>query len=156
MFIPLALFALGLQSHASGSGQPLLGADEIMRRMAAHQARPPSTDPFAGPRGESTALRAKLGTLSPEQAAGEWLSLMRHWESAASKNAPNDPNVSDQWAEIMMAALPDPSTWPLIRAALSKLPGLALAGPSLGGIGIPACLTSGERAAAEVLDRLVP
>jgi oxygen-dependent protoporphyrinogen oxidase len=42
------------------------------------------------------------------------------------------------------------------QAALSKLPGLALAGPSLGGIGIPACLTSGERAAAEVLDRLVP
>jgi len=44
----------------------------------------------------------------------------------------------------------------LKQAALSKLPGLALAGPSLGGIGIPACLTSGERAAAEVLDRLVP
>ena len=40
------------------------------------------------------------------------------------------------------------------QAALKDLPPLALAGPSLGGIGIPACLTSGERAAAEVVDRL--
>ncbi|MGO9584295.1 MAG: protoporphyrinogen oxidase [Acidimicrobiales bacterium] len=40
------------------------------------------------------------------------------------------------------------------RAALSELPAIELAGPSLGGIGIPACLTSGERAALEVLDRL--
>jgi oxygen-dependent protoporphyrinogen oxidase len=39
-------------------------------------------------------------------------------------------------------------------AALRDLPPLGLAGPSLGGIGIPACLTSGERAAVEVLDRL--
>ena len=38
--------------------------------------------------------------------------------------------------------------------ALRDLPPLGLAGPSLGGIGIPACLTSGERAAVEVLDRL--
>jgi oxygen-dependent protoporphyrinogen oxidase len=40
------------------------------------------------------------------------------------------------------------------RAALGQLPAIALAGASLGGIGIPACLTSGERAAAEVVDRL--
>ncbi|MGO9334630.1 MAG: protoporphyrinogen oxidase [Acidimicrobiales bacterium] len=40
------------------------------------------------------------------------------------------------------------------RVALGELPALGLAGPSLGGIGIPACLTSGERAALEVLDRL--
>jgi oxygen-dependent protoporphyrinogen oxidase len=42
------------------------------------------------------------------------------------------------------------------RAALAELPRFGLAGPSLGGIGIPACLTSGERAAVEVLDRLRP
>jgi oxygen-dependent protoporphyrinogen oxidase len=40
------------------------------------------------------------------------------------------------------------------RAALSELPALKLAGPSLGGIGVPACLTTGERAAVEVRDRL--
>jgi oxygen-dependent protoporphyrinogen oxidase len=40
------------------------------------------------------------------------------------------------------------------RAALGELPALGLAGPSLGGIGIPACLTTGERAALEVRDRL--
>ena len=40
------------------------------------------------------------------------------------------------------------------RAALGALPAIEIAGPSLGGIGIPACLTSGERAALEVLGRL--
>ena len=40
------------------------------------------------------------------------------------------------------------------RVALGELPALELAGPSLGGIGIPACLTTGERAAVEVRDRL--
>jgi len=40
------------------------------------------------------------------------------------------------------------------QAALGELPALTVAGPSLGGIGIPACLTTGERAALEVRDRL--
>jgi oxygen-dependent protoporphyrinogen oxidase len=40
------------------------------------------------------------------------------------------------------------------QTALAELPALGLAGPSLGGIGIPACLTTGERAALEVRDRL--
>jgi oxygen-dependent protoporphyrinogen oxidase len=40
------------------------------------------------------------------------------------------------------------------EAAIAETAAIALAGPSLGGIGIPACLTSGERAALEVLDRL--
>lgn len=40
------------------------------------------------------------------------------------------------------------------RAALAKLPPIELAGAALGGIGIPACLTSGERAAAALLERL--
>lgn len=39
-------------------------------------------------------------------------------------------------------------------AALHDLPALELAGPALGGIGIPACLTSGERAGMEVLGHL--
>jgi oxygen-dependent protoporphyrinogen oxidase len=40
------------------------------------------------------------------------------------------------------------------RAALAELPGLKLAGPCLGGIGIPACLTTGERAAVDILNWL--
>ena len=40
------------------------------------------------------------------------------------------------------------------RASLAELGTLEIAGPSLGGIGIPACLTTGERAAVEVRDRL--
>ncbi len=38
-----------------------------------------------------------------------------------------------------------------VRRALSIHPGLAVAGAALGGIGIPACISSGERAAEEVL-----
>lgn len=40
------------------------------------------------------------------------------------------------------------------QAAVAELPALGLAGPSLGGIGIPACLTTGERAALEVRGHL--
>lgn len=40
------------------------------------------------------------------------------------------------------------------RSALAKLPGLEFAGPSLGGIGIPACMTTGEQAAMGVLNWL--
>ena len=40
------------------------------------------------------------------------------------------------------------------RRALGGLPPIELAGATLGGVGIPACLSSGERAAAAVLERL--
>jgi oxygen-dependent protoporphyrinogen oxidase len=40
------------------------------------------------------------------------------------------------------------------QAALRELPSLEIAGAALGGIGIPACVTSGERAALAVLSRL--
>jgi oxygen-dependent protoporphyrinogen oxidase len=40
------------------------------------------------------------------------------------------------------------------RSALSALPPIELVGAALGGIGIPACVTSGERAAMTILDRL--
>lgn len=40
------------------------------------------------------------------------------------------------------------------QAAMSELPLLEIAGAALGGIGIPACVTSGERAALAVLSRL--
>ncbi len=36
------------------------------------------------------------------------------------------------------------------RAALAGLPGLALAGAAYDGVGIPACVASGERAAEDV------
>jgi oxygen-dependent protoporphyrinogen oxidase len=42
------------------------------------------------------------------------------------------------------------------KTALRALPGIELAGACLGGIGIPACVRSGERAAVTVLDRLRP
>ncbi|NUS10596.1 MAG: UDP-galactopyranose mutase [Streptomyces sp.] len=43
-----------------------------------------------------------------------------------------------------------------IREQVGKLPGLAVCGALYDGVGIPACVGSGERAAAEVLATLVP
>ena len=64
-------------------------------------------------------------------------SLVQRWPRAFPQYLPGHLNKIDR-----------------ARAALGQLPALGLAGPCLGGIGIPACLTSGERAAVEVLDRL--
>jgi oxygen-dependent protoporphyrinogen oxidase len=38
-----------------------------------------------------------------------------------------------------------------IRAEVARLPGLAVCGAAYDGVGIPACIASGQRAAAEVL-----
>ncbi|MGW4159174.1 protoporphyrinogen oxidase [Streptomyces sp. NPDC004788] len=38
-----------------------------------------------------------------------------------------------------------------VRAAVAGLPGLALAGAAYGGVGIPACIASGDRAADEII-----
>jgi len=41
-----------------------------------------------------------------------------------------------------------------IRAAVAELPGLAVCGAAYDGVGIPACIASGRRAAAELLEQL--
>jgi oxygen-dependent protoporphyrinogen oxidase len=41
-----------------------------------------------------------------------------------------------------------------VRAAVAELPGLAVCGAAYDGLGIPACIASGHRAAAELLERL--
>lgn len=43
-----------------------------------------------------------------------------------------------------------------VESALADLPGVELAGALLGGIGLPACLSSGERAAVAVLSSITP
>jgi oxygen-dependent protoporphyrinogen oxidase len=77
-------------------------------------------------------LRRLIGTAAPPLA-----SLVQRWPRAFPQYLPGHLGKIER-----------------ARAALSELPAIELAGPSLGGIGIPACLTSGERAALEVLDRL--
>ena len=41
-----------------------------------------------------------------------------------------------------------------VRAAVAAVPGLAICGAYLDGVGVPACIASGRRAAAELLARL--
>lgn len=43
-----------------------------------------------------------------------------------------------------------------IRSAVADLPGLVVCGAAYDGVGIPACIASGQRAAAETLERLAP
>ena len=43
-----------------------------------------------------------------------------------------------------------------VRAAVGELPGLAVAGAAYDGVGVPACIASGERAAAEMLRQWAP
>jgi oxygen-dependent protoporphyrinogen oxidase len=77
-------------------------------------------------------LRELTGTSVPPLA-----SLVRRWPRAFPQYLPGHRRKIER-----------------ARVALGELPALELAGPSLGGIGIPACLTTGERAAVEVRDRL--
>jgi oxygen-dependent protoporphyrinogen oxidase len=64
-------------------------------------------------------------------------------------------SVSDTLVRRWNEAFPQyaPGHGPRMRAVerlLGQRPGLALAGATLGGIGLPACITSGERAAEVV------
>jgi oxygen-dependent protoporphyrinogen oxidase len=42
-----------------------------------------------------------------------------------------------------------------IRGAVAALPGIAVCGASYDGVGVPACIASGERAAASVAGALM-
>ena len=121
MLIPLLVLLVGFPAQTGGNRQALLGADEVMRRLSAQPPHPAEADPFAGPRAASLELSAKLDNLSPKEAAQEWLALMRDWEVAAAKPTPGQ-SPARLWAEIMMGALPEPATWPLIRAELANQP----------------------------------
>ncbi|MCB8933760.1 MAG: hypothetical protein M9921_09450 [Fimbriimonadaceae bacterium] len=118
MLIPLLLIVAGFQDRTNPQG--LLGADEVTHRLAANPPRSTESGPLEGVRAASRALSARLDALSPEQAAAEWLALLKRWETDTS-TMPSHPN-GYQWAEIMMPPLPAPAAWPLIRADLAKQP----------------------------------
>ena len=118
LLIPLLLVVVGFQSQTNPQG--LHGADEVMRKLAANPPHSPVSDPYEGLRAASRELAARLDALSPEQAAAEWLALLKRLETDTS-TMPSHPS-GYQWAEIMMLPLPAPAAWPLIRANLAKQP----------------------------------
>jgi len=94
----------------------------------------------------------RAASMSDEELAGSVLAELRQL-----LEIPTSPLASlvQRWPRAFPQYLPGHlNKIERARAALRQLPALGLAGPSLGGIGIPACLTSGERAAVEVLGRL--
>ena len=118
MVLPIVLLTVALQSRPTADRQTLLGADEVLRRVAAHSTAPKNADPFKPLRLESAALEKNLIRLSPQQASEAWMGLFRKWEAVVGSSTPNSPNT---WEAIMMPPLPAPETWPLIRAQVAKM-----------------------------------
>ncbi|WP_341870581.1 protoporphyrinogen oxidase [Flexivirga meconopsidis] len=67
---------------------------------------------------------------------------------------PIDVHVQRWGGALPQYAVGHPDRVARVRAAVAELPGLAVAGAAYDGVGIPACIGSGRRAAAQVLDHL--
>lgn len=122
MIITLVSILVGWQTGSVSAPKPLLGAEMVMRRLAAPRPKGPVSDPVDQLQGESDALHARLPNLLPNQAAEQWVALMQKWETALSKRPNTGANADDGWDRVMMTALPEPKIWPLIRDRLAKLP----------------------------------
>jgi protoporphyrinogen/coproporphyrinogen III oxidase len=102
-------------------------------------------------------VRASVGRAGEEerlQHGDATLIQQAHAELGALIGAPLPPPAAS-WVHRWGGGLPQYRPGHLdrvaaARAALADLPGLALAGAAYDGVGIPACVTSGERAAEDV------
>jgi oxygen-dependent protoporphyrinogen oxidase len=102
-------------------------------------------------------VRASAGRAGEEQRLQRddaALAARAHAELGALIGAPLPPPAAS-WVQRWGGGLPQYRPGHLdrvaaARAALADLPGLALAGAAYDGVGIPACVTSGEKAADDV------
>ncbi|HTQ08494.1 MAG TPA: hypothetical protein VMI31_00335, partial [Fimbriimonadaceae bacterium] len=111
------LAAIALQTPRSGG---LPGIDEAMREVRAVAAR--SKAPVGGRFAvELDRYKATSGAMSAADAARAWLVLFDDWRKA--KQTPgltsDDLDALGQTPEIVLDALPEPETWPLIRNGLN-------------------------------------
>jgi oxygen-dependent protoporphyrinogen oxidase len=72
---------------------------------------------------------------------------------AGFRGTPIDSRVSRWGGGLPQYAVGHLDRVASIRSAVARLPGLAVCGASYDGVGIPACIATGQRAAAEVLGR---
>ena len=106
-------------------------------------------------------VRASLGRAGEEaslQRDDSTLAELAHAETSELIGAPLPPALAS-WVQRWGGGLPQYRPGHLdrvvaARAALHRLPGIALAGAAFDGVGIPACVASGERAAEDVLKSL--
>lgn len=119
------LFVLALlQNQSPNDGQHLLGAAEVIRRLAEPSKGPDFNVEFAAIKSKSEDLRLKLDTLPPVEAAKQWVALAKDWfvlADAAKLGSPNG-GPQDNWGDIMMPSLPPPEVWPPIRESFAKMP----------------------------------
>ena len=106
-------------------------------------------------------VRVSIGRAGEEerlQYDDRTLAERAHAELGALIGSPLPP-PTDSWVQRWGGGLPQYRPGHLdrvaaARGALADLPGLALAGAAYDGVGIPACVASGERAADDVLKTL--
>jgi oxygen-dependent protoporphyrinogen oxidase len=118
----------------------------------------PSPD---GPTGGPVIVRVSLGRAGEEERLRQddaVLTATAHAELGALLGAALPPPVAS-WVQKWGGGLPQYAPGhldrvALVRAALGAQPGLALAGAAYDGVGIPACVASGESAADDVLKHL--
>ncbi|MEU5942592.1 protoporphyrinogen oxidase [Micromonospora sp. NPDC047548] len=108
-----------------------------------------------GPAGGPTIIRASLGQSGEEerlQRHDRALAAQAHAELGALLGESLPPPIAS-WVQRWNGALPQYAVRHLGRIASARAglpPGLALAGAAYDGVGIPACIASGEAAAADV------
>ncbi len=117
------------------------------------------TRKWGRPAGEPVLIRVSLGRAG-EEAALQYdntvLAARAHAELGALLGAPLPP-AGATWVQRWGGGLPQYAPGHVERAAAVRAglpPGLALAGAGFDGVGIPACVASGESAAESVLKHL--
>jgi len=94
-------------------------------------------------------LDERIATLGDAQLARELVADLERFTGIDARMA--TPHVH-RWDQAFPQYTPGHAARIVrIRRALAESPGLQLAGAALGGIGIPACITSGEQAASALL-----
>lgn len=128
--VKAATFVTHKWSHLRREGGPVLIRASLGRAGEEERLQPP--DPVLAATAHAELGRLLGGELPPP--AGSWV---QRWGGGLPQYAPGH---LDRVA--------------LARAALGDRPGVALAGAAYDGVGIPACVASGERAADDVLKLL--
>ncbi len=111
-----------------------------------------------GPRGDLLVLRLSLGRYGEQQSlqVDDATLVERALADLAAATglaaAPVDTHVQRWGGGLPQYAVGHLDRVGRIRAALAPVPGLAVCGAAYDGVGIPACIASGHRAAAEVVE----
>lgn len=109
----------GVLPVAAGQADGLLGAREVMRRVAEPEEDAPVL-PGAQLKEKVRAFEGRRLSLVPEVAAAEWLALVDDAKAAALGEQPYSYMNENAPLVLLMEVLPGPDAWEAIRAGLQK------------------------------------